>query len=74
MRDAFRPGTGPLTDTAKPTSEQDALMQLFAGAIGSYKNPHSHRTVNLTDPREAKEQIILATHLLGIVDARASKP
>jgi uncharacterized protein (TIGR02391 family) len=74
MRDAFRPGTGPLTDTSKPTSEQDALMQLFAGAIGSYKNPHSHRTVNLTDPREAKEQIILATHLLGIVDARAPKP
>ena len=74
MRDAFRPSTGPLADTTKPASEQDALMQLFAGAIGSYKNPHSHRTVNLTDPREAKEQIILATHLLGIVDARAAKP
>jgi len=74
MRDAFRPSTGPLADTTKPTSEQDALMQLFAGAIGSYKNPHSHRTVNLTDPREAKEQVMLATHLLSIVDARTGKP
>ncbi len=74
MRDAFRPSSGPLADKSVPVSEQDALMQLFAGAIGSYKNPHSHRTVNLTDPREAKEQIILATHLLGIVDARTAKP
>jgi uncharacterized protein (TIGR02391 family) len=73
MRLAFKPNVGPLADQSKPESEQDALMQLFAGAIGSYKNPHSHRTVNLTDPREAKEQIILATHLLGIVDARTPK-
>jgi Protein of unknown function (Hypoth_ymh) len=43
---------------------------LFAGAIGSYKNPHSHRTLNLSDPREAQEQVMLATYLLRIVDTR----
>jgi uncharacterized protein (TIGR02391 family) len=71
MRRAFHPEGGPLTDMTKPPGERDALMALFAGAIGSYKNPHSHRTVAITEPQEAQEQVILASHLLRIVDSRA---
>jgi uncharacterized protein (TIGR02391 family) len=70
MRKAFDPDNGPLSDKSHPKAEREALAHLFAGAIGSYKNPHSHRTVKLTDPREAQEQVALASHLLRIVESR----
>ncbi|WP_445502676.1 TIGR02391 family protein [Microvirga sp. G4-2] len=72
MRDAFHPETGALRDQTSELSEREALSNLFAGAIGSYKNPHSHRNVTLNDPREAFEIIMLANHLLRIVDSRRS--
>jgi uncharacterized protein (TIGR02391 family) len=70
MRKAFNEKTGPLTDQSLPKAEREALAHLFAGAIGAFKNPHSHRKVAIADLREAQRQVLLASHLLYIVDAR----
>jgi uncharacterized protein (TIGR02391 family) len=66
---AFDPNTGPLSDPEAELSERQALLNLFTGAIGSYKNPQSHRHVGVR-AEEAREMLILASHLLGIVDSR----
>lgn len=70
MRKAFHPDNGPLTDQEQPKAEREALAHLFAGTIGSYKNPHSHRTVTINDHTEAQEMVMLASHLLRIIDSR----
>lgn len=70
IRRAFHKDTGPLRDPRQEEAEREALMHLFAGAVGSYKNPHSHRNVPMQDAGEATEIVTLASHLLRIVDAR----
>ncbi|MGH6848784.1 MAG: TIGR02391 family protein [Methylocella sp.] len=69
MRKEFDVENGPLTDKATEQAERQARSDLFAGAIGSYKNPHSHRNVALDDPDEAAEIVMLANHVLRIVDS-----
>jgi uncharacterized protein (TIGR02391 family) len=70
MRLAFRPSEGPLSRTDDHHGEQEALMSLFSGAIGTYKNPHSHRTVVMNNAAEAREMVMLASLLLRIIEER----
>lgn len=70
MRQAFRPEIGPLSDSSAEKGEQEALAALFAGAIGVFKNPVSHRQVDYQDPTLASEVVLLADLLLRILDTR----
>lgn len=69
MRKAFHEKTGPLSDQGLPKAKRESCAHLFAGAIGAFKNPHSHRKVAMNDLREAQRQVLEASHLLYIVDA-----
>ena len=69
MREAFNVKNGDLTDPEQQESEKEARFFLFVGAIGAYKNPGSHRDVEIT-AEEAIEMIAFASYLLRIVDSR----
>ena len=65
--------SGPLRDTEANEAEEEGIRSLFAGAIAVYKNPRSHRKFEVDDEIEVMEIIILASHLLYIVDSRMPK-
>ncbi len=67
IRRAFHPENGPLTDMSLPKAEREALCHYLAGAFGYYKNPCSHRDVDM-DFLSAFEQIVVASDLLKIVE------
>ncbi|MFJ2521363.1 TIGR02391 family protein [Cellulosimicrobium cellulans] len=66
MQEAFKAG-GPLHRPETQAGEAVALMELFKGAIGMFKNPASHRRVDVTDPTEAAEIVLLADLLLRLL-------
>ena len=67
MRKAFGPN-GPLSDPQVPEAERSAVRELFTGAYGAFRNPASHRTVDLGDVTLASEVVLLADLLLRMLD------
>ena len=70
MRKAFDPNGGPLTNPEQEAGEKQSVGHLYAGAIGLFKNPSSHRDINLNDPIEAIELIMLADALMRMAKRR----
>jgi Protein of unknown function (Hypoth_ymh) len=62
-----------LTTLLMRAGESQAMMSLFDGAIGVFKNPPSHRQVAYEDPTEASEVVLLADLLLRILDRIARR-
>jgi len=67
IQEAFR-REGPLYNAESDPGEAVAIMDLFKGAIGLFKNPSSHRSVDFTDVTEAAEVVLLADLLLRLLD------
>lgn len=72
MRKAFGEG-GPLADSSPVKAERDALANLFAGALGYFKNPLSHREVGIGDARMAASRILFANELLALAHLRMTE-
>jgi len=70
MRQAFGKDK-PLADPDSDPGEVVAEMEFFAGAVGLFKNPTSHRVVDYGSATEAAEVILVADLLLRLLDRRA---
>jgi uncharacterized protein (TIGR02391 family) len=55
-------------------SEQESVHSLFRGAIGAFKNPSSHRSVDYPDQVRVLELLAFASHLMHMLDAAESTP
>lgn len=67
IRKAFNPENGPLTDYDLPKAEREAFCNYIAGAFGYYKNPCSHRDVEM-DFISAFDRIVVASDLLKVIE------
>ncbi|MGA1825512.1 MAG: TIGR02391 family protein [bacterium] len=67
IRKAFNPERGPLTDFDLPKAERESFCNYIAGAFGYYKNPCSHRDVEM-DFISAFDRIVVASDLLKVIE------
>ncbi len=67
MMKAFTPDK-PILKYSDAKGEQEALMFLFAGFIGVFKNPQSHRFIDIKDPVVAFEVLNFANQLCRILE------
>ena len=68
MRKAFHTETGPLTDMQLENAEKQAMSDLFAGAIGLFKNPVSHRFIDTFSPEDTADILRFANYLLKYLE------
>jgi len=67
IRKAFNPESGKLTNYKLTKAEREAFSNYIAGAFAFYKNPCSHRDVELNFI-SAFDRIVVASDLLKIID------
>lgn len=67
MRKAFNPNKGKLTNKKASMAEKENKMHLFAGAIGLFKNPVSHRDIHDISPEFAADAIRFSNLLLRML-------
>lgn len=68
IRKALDPENGPLSDHKLARAEREAFCNYVAGAFGFYKNPCSHRDVNLNFI-SAFDRIVVASDLLKAIES-----
>lgn len=64
MRAVFDKKGGPLRDSRRESGEQEAMAHVYAGAIGLFKNPTSHRLNAFDKAEQAVSLVLFATYLL----------
>ncbi len=67
IRKAFDPQKGKLANMDLPISEREAMSNFVAGAFGVYRNPCSHREVDM-EFLDAFEMIVIASNILKIAE------
>jgi uncharacterized protein (TIGR02391 family) len=65
---AFKANEGKLRiPTCKTAAEEIGILNLFAGAIMTFKNPTSHRIVDYENPRIALQILVFSELLLNLI-------
>lgn len=65
---ALSPSTGVMKyKHAQTSSEAEGVHRLFSGAVGLFKNPGSHRTIEFSDEMKAARAVAFADLLVSLI-------